>query len=59
MLYKGLADLHDVKAIRLREQVKRNPERFSETFMFQMILNILNKKEITFFYKSLGFNPAI
>jgi len=36
MLDKDLADLYDVKAIRLREQVKRNPERFPENFMFQL-----------------------
>ncbi|MDP3727868.1 MAG: ORF6N domain-containing protein, partial [bacterium] len=28
MLDKDLADLYGVKAIRLREQVKRNPKRF-------------------------------
>ena len=36
MLDKDLADLYDVKAIRLREQIKRNPERFPENFMFQL-----------------------
>jgi len=36
MLDKDLAELYDVNAIRLREQVKRNPERFPENFMFQL-----------------------
>lgn len=34
MLDKDLADLFDVKPIRLREQVKRNLDRFPENFMF-------------------------
>lgn len=36
MLDKDLAELYDVKAIRLREQVKRNLIRFPENFMFQL-----------------------
>ena len=36
MLDKHLADLYQVKAIRLREQVKRNVERFPEDFIFQL-----------------------
>jgi len=36
MLDRDLADLYDVKAIRLREQVKRNKERFPDDFMFQI-----------------------
>lgn len=36
MLDRDLADLYDVKPIRLREQVKRNAERFPENFMFQL-----------------------
>jgi hypothetical protein len=36
MLDRDLADLYAVKPIRLREQVKRNPERFPENFMFQL-----------------------
>jgi len=40
MLDRDLAELYDVKAIRLREQVKRNKERFPDNFMFQ-----LNEKE--------------
>ncbi|MEZ4963479.1 MAG: ORF6N domain-containing protein [Saprospiraceae bacterium] len=36
MLDRDLAELYDVKPIRLREQVKRNQERFPENFMFQL-----------------------
>jgi hypothetical protein len=36
MLDKDLAELYGVKAIRLREQVKRNQLRFPENFMFQL-----------------------
>jgi len=36
MLDRDLAKLYDVKAIRLREQVKRNNDRFPENFMFQL-----------------------
>ena len=41
MLDRDLAGLYDIKAIRLREQVKRNIERFPENFMFQ-----LSEKEV-------------
>ncbi|MEI6748567.1 MAG: ORF6N domain-containing protein [Bacteroidota bacterium] len=36
MIDKDLAGLYGVKAIRLREQVKRNAERFPDRFMFQL-----------------------
>ena len=36
MLDKDLAALYAVKPIRLREQVKRNSDRFPENFMFQL-----------------------
>ena len=36
MLDKDLAELYDVKPIRLREQVKRNKERFPKDFMFRL-----------------------
>ncbi|NLU91778.1 ORF6N domain-containing protein [Chitinophaga sp. Ak27] len=36
MLDRDLAELYDVKSIRLREQVKRNMVRFPENFMFQL-----------------------
>jgi len=41
MLDRDLAELYQVKAIRLREQVKRNIKRFPDDFMFQ-----LNEKEV-------------
>jgi hypothetical protein len=40
MLDKDLAFLYEIKPIALRQQVKRNKERFPSDFMFQ-----LNKKE--------------
>lgn len=43
MLDRDLAELYGVKAIRLREQVKRNIVRFPENFMFQ-----LTEKEVEF-----------
>ena len=43
MLDRDLAELYNVKAIRLREQIKRNPKRFPADFMFQ-----LNDKEIDY-----------
>jgi hypothetical protein len=36
MLDKDLAELYEVKALRLREQVKRNRVRFPENFMFRL-----------------------
>lgn len=36
MLDKDLAELFGVQAIRLREQVKRNIDRFPDNFMFQL-----------------------
>lgn len=36
LLDRDLAILYGVKAIRLREQVKRNKKRFPEDFMFQL-----------------------
>lgn len=36
MLDRDLAELYQVKPIRLREQVKRNPKRFPIDFMFQL-----------------------
>lgn len=38
MLDRDLAELFDVKAIRLREQLKRNIEKFPEHFMFQLTI---------------------
>ncbi len=39
MLDRDLAELYGVKSIRLREQVKRNIERFPSDFMFQLSEN--------------------
>ena len=36
MLDRDLAEFYEVKPIRLREQVKRNAERFPPDFMFQL-----------------------
>jgi len=36
MMDRDLAELYGVKAIRLREQVKRNRDRFPVNFMFQL-----------------------
>lgn len=36
MLDRDLAELYEVKPFRLREQVRRNPERFPESFMFRL-----------------------
>ena len=36
MLDRDLAELYGIKSIRLREQVKRNMERFPSDFMFQL-----------------------
>jgi hypothetical protein len=36
MLGKDLAAIYNVKPIRLREQVKRNIDKFPENFMFQL-----------------------
>jgi hypothetical protein len=36
MLDRDLAQMYDVKSIRLREQVKRNKRRFPGDFMFQL-----------------------
>jgi phage regulator Rha-like protein len=41
MLDRDLAELYDIKPIRLREQVKRNINRFPENFMFR-----LSEKEV-------------
>lgn len=36
MLDRDLAEFYEVKPIRLREQIKRNAERFPFDFMFQL-----------------------
>ena len=42
MLDRDLAELYEVKAIRLREQVKRNTKRFPRDFMFQLTKGEVN-----------------
>lgn len=42
ILDKDLAELYDVKPIRLREQVKRNIKRFPKDFMFQLDAGEIN-----------------
>lgn len=42
MLDRDLAELYDVKGFRLREQVKRNSDRFPENFMFQLTEDEVN-----------------
>lgn len=42
MLDKDLAALYGVKPIRLREQVRRNPDRFPDRFMFQLTEDEVN-----------------
>ncbi len=44
---RDLAEIYGVETRRLNEQVKRNPERFPEDFMFQ-----LTKKEADFWLRS-------
>jgi hypothetical protein len=51
MLDRDLAELYGVKAIRLREQVKRNQERFPENFMFQ-----LTEKEGKTWYRKMRYH---
>lgn len=42
VLDKDLAEFYDIKPIRLREQVKRNANRFPSDFMFQLSENEVN-----------------
>jgi len=42
MLDRDLAQIYGVKSIRLREQVKRNINRFPIDFMFQLTENEIN-----------------
>ncbi len=42
MLDKDIAEFYEVKAIRLREQVKRNIARFPDDFMFQLTESEVN-----------------
>ena len=44
---RDLAEIYGVQTRRLNEQVKRNPERFPEDFMFQ-----LTKEEVDYWLRS-------
>jgi hypothetical protein len=61
MLDRDLAELYGVKPIRLREQVKRNIERFPENFMFQLteeeVLNMVSQNAIPSKQHLGGFLP--
>lgn len=61
MLDKDLASLYDVKPIALRQQVKRNADRFPPDFMYQLTdkeVNILLSQNVIPSRKSLGgYNP--
>ena len=61
MLDKDLASLYGVKPIALRQQVKRNADRFPPDFMYQLTdkeVNILLSQNVIPSRKSLGgYNP--
>ena len=61
ILDKDLADLYGVKPIALRQQVKRNIERFPSDFMYQLTdeeVNILLSQNVIPSKKTLGgYNP--
>lgn len=64
MLDRDLAELYGVKAIALRQQVKRNAERFPDDFMFQLTdeeldvmvsQNVIASRKVTGGYLPLVF----
>ncbi len=61
MLDKDLASLYGIKPIALRQQVKRNKDRFPPDFMFQLTdkeVDILLSQNVIPSRKSLGgYNP--
>ncbi|WP_205195741.1 ORF6N domain-containing protein [Chitinophaga sp. Cy-1792] len=63
MLDRDLAGLFDVKPIRLREQVKRNLERFPENFMLQLTVEEVDTMVSQFAIPSKshmgGHNPYV
>jgi len=63
MLDKDLASLYDVKPIRLREQVKRNMNRFPDDFMFQLndqeIDSMVSQNAIPSRKHLGGYNPYV
>jgi hypothetical protein len=54
MLDKDLAELYDVETKRLKEQVKRNIERFPEDFMFELTKNEFDNLRSQFATSSWG-----
>src|SRR5271154_2314650 len=63
MLDRDLADVYEVKAIALRQQVKRNQQRFPRDFMFQLTAleaEILVSQNVIPSRRSLGgFRPYV
>src|SRR5436305_13374508 len=63
MLDRDLAELYQVKPIALRQQVKRNSDRFPEDFMFQLIekeAEMLVSQNVIPSKKSLGgYLPSV
>lgn len=63
MLDKDLALLYGIKPIRLREQVKRNLERFPKSFMFQLteneVVNMVSQNAIPSVQRLGGTLPYV
>ena len=63
MLDKDIAEFYEVKAIRLREQVKRNIARFPDDFMFQLtedeVEAMLSQNAIPSKKQLGGFRPYV
>lgn len=63
MLDKDLADLYGVKPIALRQQVKRNIDRFPSDFMFQLrdqeVAALLSQNVIPSKKSLGGYNPYV
>ena len=53
MLDKDLAELYGVNTMRLNEQVRRNMERFPESFCFQ-----LTKEEMTMWISQIAISKS-
>ncbi len=63
MLDRHLAELYGVQPLRLREQVKRNIERFPDDFMFQLTVaeaqSMVSQNAIPSWQKLGGFMPYV
>ena len=55
MLDRDLAELYGVETKRLKEQVRRNIERFPEDFMFELTKKELKKLEVAICDLKLGW----